>query len=72
MHIRPPENPIEDRIISALDRQSSQIKLVALNLHEARVAASALRQIADMIEKKSPEGAMERRNIALTFEGLRA
>jgi hypothetical protein len=72
MHSRSPQNPTEDRLIAALDQQSRRIKVVALNLHEARVAASALRQVADMLQSKSAEGAEERRRIAQAFEDARA
>jgi hypothetical protein len=68
MHSRSSQNPTEDRLINVLDRQSLRIKIVALNLHEARVAASALRQVADMLQSKSAEGAEERRRIAQAFE----
>jgi hypothetical protein len=72
MHRKPLKNSMEDRLIASLDRRSLRIKVVALNLHEARVAASALRQVADMLESKSAEGAEERRQIAQAFEDARA
>jgi hypothetical protein len=72
MHRNSPENFAENRLIAALGRQSRRVKVVALNLHEARVAASALRQVADMLQSKSAEGAEERRRIAQAFEDARA
>jgi F0F1-type ATP synthase membrane subunit b/b' len=54
-------NFTEDRLIAALDRRSHHI-------NEARASASALRQVADMLESKSPKGAEERHRIAQVFE----
>jgi len=72
MHRESSEISAEDRLIAASNRQSRRIKVVFINLYGARVAASVLRQVSDMLQSGSAEGAEERRRIAEAFGDARA